>query len=194
MIHFKIRIEGVTPLLVNRFTDKAAQAATSGTATSTVGDRGTPLEQAEDALYKDENGKIIMPQPNLFRSIVDAGKFFKAGKSKVTTIKSSLLPACVSINAVSFPLIHKQDWKVDTRPVRIPATGGRILRHRPCFDDWAIEFELELDETIIAAKLLRDIIDAAGGRIGLCDFRPDCKGPFGKFKVTLWKETSNGRG
>jgi len=30
-------------------------------------------------------------------------------------------------------------------------------------------------------------VDAAGKRIGLGDFRPDCKGPFGRFVVTKWK-------
>jgi hypothetical protein len=29
----------------------------------------------------------------LFRALIDAGKFFKNGKSKVTTQKSSLIPA-----------------------------------------------------------------------------------------------------
>ena len=40
-------------------------------------------------------------------------------------------------------------------------------------------------------KLAREIMDAAGKRIGLGDFRPDCKGPFGKFVVTKWKESKN---
>jgi hypothetical protein len=30
------------------------------------------------------------------------------------------------------------------------------------------------------------MIDAAGKRIGLGDFRPSCKGPFGKFVVIHW--------
>jgi hypothetical protein len=41
---------------------------------------------------------------------------------------------------------------------------------------------------MIAPKLVREIVDAAGKRIGLGDFRPSCKGPFGKFVVTQWKE------
>ena len=188
MLNLKIRIEGVTPLLLNRFHDEAQMKATSGAGTVAVGDRGTPKEQAEKKLYRDENGTLVVPQPNLFRCILDAGKFFKAGKSKVTTIKSSLIPACLSIDQLVIPIHHKEPWCVDTRPVRIPSTGGRILCHRPIFHDWALEFDAELDTDIISPKVMRDIVDAAGKRIGLGDFRPDCKGPFGKFVVTRWAE------
>lgn len=187
MKEINVRIEGKTPLLLHRFTDAAQQEASSGSRSSLNGDRGTPKEQAEESLYYDEQKRIIFPQPNLFRCIIDAGKFFKNGKSKVTTQKSSLIPAAVALDKTYYEIVHKEDWTVDTRPVRIPSTGGRILRHRPCFNDWAINFSLELDEKVIGEKLLREIIDAAGNSIGLGDFRPDCKGPFGRFNVTLWE-------
>lgn len=183
----RVTIAGKTPLLVHRFTDAAQQEATTAARASTVGDRGTPKAQAEESLYKDEDGNLIIPQPNLFRAVLDAGKFFKNGRSKVTTQKSSLIPACVEIEELAIPIEHDEPWTVDTRPVRIPSTGGRILRHRACFNDWALSFTLRVDTEILSTKLLRDIVDAAGTRIGLGDFRPDCKGPFGKFVVTKWE-------
>ena len=172
---------------MNAFTDAAQMSATEGTRAATVGGKATPLEECEAALYQHD-GEIIMPQPNMLRCIMDAGKFFKAGRSKVTTQKSSLIPACVSIEELYVPVVSESGWKVDSRPVRIPATGGRILRHRPCFDDWELSFTAELDTEIIAPKLFREIVDTAGKRIGLGDFRPDCKGMYGKFKVTRWEE------
>lgn len=189
MIH--IRIEGTTPLLCNRFTEAAQQAATSGNRASSVGDPGTPREQAEASIHWHKlNGKKtpILPQPNIFACIIEGGRFFKAGKSKVTTQRSSLVPAAMSVEGLFFPIQSKEGWEVDTRPVRIPSTGGRILRHRAVFNDWAIEFDVSLDTDIISPKLMREIVDAAGKRIGLGDFRPSCKGPFGKFNVTRWEE------
>lgn len=191
MKRIEIEIEGTTPLLMHRFTDQAAMQATSGTTQSITTDHLPPREAAEEALYVDEKGKVIIPQPNLFRCIIDAGKFFKIGSNKITTQKTSYIPGAAAMNEIYYPLRTKNGWKVDTRPVRIPKTGGRILRHRPCFDDWGLKFEVELEETIITEKLFREIIDAAGKRIGLGDFRPDCKGPFGKFKVKCW-EVKNG--
>ncbi|MDQ7832006.1 MAG: hypothetical protein RDU30_09740 [Desulfovibrionaceae bacterium] len=183
-----ITIQGTTPLLCNRFTDEAAMSSSSGTRAATVGDRGTPREQAEKKLYIGTDGTPMIPQPNLFRCLIDAGTFFKAGKSKVTTQKSSLIPACLTIYGVEIAIRSKQGWEVDTRAVRIPSTGGRILAHRPTFNDWALEFVVELDTSIMSSKLFRELVDAAGKRIGLGDFRPACKGPFGQFVVTQWSE------
>ena len=189
MNKINITIQGTTPLLCNKFTDKKQMDATSGTRLSTSGERGSPKDQAEEKLYMGNlTKKPMIPQPNLFRCLIDAGVFFKAGKSKVTTQKTSLLPACTEIDGIEIPIVHKDPWTVDTRAVRIPATGGRIICHRPCFFDWQLKFVLAFDPDMITAKLLREIFDAAGKRIGLGDFRPACKGPFGKFVVVEWKE------
>lgn len=185
LIRIDIKIEGTTPLLMNRFTEEAQQKATSGAGSSVVGDHGSGKEQAEKKLYTHD-GVIGIPQPNLFRCIIDAGKYFKNGRSKVTTQKSSIIPSCVEIEGLFLPLEHSEDWQVDTRPVRIPATGGRILTHRPMFEKWALAFEVQLDTELMSEKFFRQIVDAAGKRIGLGDFRPDTKGPFGKFVVIQW--------
>lgn len=181
-------IDGTTPLLCNRFTDAAQMSATSGNRIAAVGDKGSPMEQATARLYVGHDGKPCIPQPNLFRCLIDAGTFFKAGKGKVTTQKSSLIPACVEVAGIELPIEHKEPWQVDTRAVRIPSTGGRILCHRPSFNDWRLTFTLSIDTDLISVKLVRELMDAAGKRIGLGDFRPACKGPFGKFVVSHWQE------
>lgn len=187
-LNINVTIEGKTPLIMNRFTDAAAMAASNGTSSSIVGDKGTPREQAATKVYQDSAGQPAIPQPNLFRCLIDAGLFFKAGKSKVTTQKSSMIPACVEVDGVMLRIESAEPWQVDTRPVRIPSTGGRILCHRPIFNDWRLSFSVEIDETMISPKLFRDLVDAAGKRIGLGDFRPACKGPFGKFVVIRWEQ------
>jgi hypothetical protein len=70
----EVTIEGTTPLLCNRFTDAAAMAASSGTRMAAVGEKGTPREQAEKRLYIGHDGKPIIPQPNLFRCLIDGGR------------------------------------------------------------------------------------------------------------------------
>jgi hypothetical protein len=192
--HIAVTIEGKTPLLLNRFTDEAQMEASSGTRSSISSNSDTPKEQATKCLYLDKDGKKpIIPGPNLFRGMIDAGKFFKVGRSKVTTQKTSLLPSCAGILEVTVPIQHQDPWEVDTRPVRIPATGGRILRHRPCFNDWKLAFTVELDTKEMSPKFMRDIVDKWGNAVGVGDFRPDCKGPFGKFFVTNWKVSKNGK-
>lgn len=184
----EITITGTTPLLCNRFTDEAQMAATSRTSSALTGDKGTPKEQANVKLYRGADDKtLIIPGPNMLRCIIDGGVFFKNGRSKVTTQKTSLIPACVSIEQMEIPIISDDPWEVDSRPVRNPATGGRFLCHRPMFHNWSLTFTIDLDTELMSSKLLRDIIDASAKRIGLGDYRPACKGPFGKFVVTNWQ-------
>jgi hypothetical protein len=189
MKQIDVTIQGVSPLLCNRFTDEAQLKASSGAGMAMVGNKGSPKEQAEKKLYPGYDGEPTIPVSNVFRCIIDAGKFFKNGRSKVTTQKTSMIPACLEIDGIELPITHTDPWEVDTRAVRIPSTGGRILAHRPKFNDWRLSFTLTLDDDFMTDKMLRDIVDAAGKRIGLGDYRPDCKGPFGKFVVTQWQES-----
>lgn len=187
-MRINIEIEGITPLIMNRFTDADQIAASGGSRTSSAAtERGTPQDICTEKLYCDVDGTVGIPQPNMLRCIVEGGSYHKAGRNKITTQKSSLLYACLDIEGTFLKLVHKQPWKVDSRPVRIPATGGRILRHRPMFDDWKLGFTAMLDTELIGPGLLRQIVDDAGKRCGLGDYRPGSKGPFGKFTVTRWQ-------
>ena len=181
-----VTIEGVTPILMHRFTEESEVKVSSGISAVSVGDKGTPREQAAKKLYKDEEGNLFLPGPNIFACIIAAGKFHKNGKSKVTTIKSSLVPAAMCILDLVCPFGTKE-FEVDSRSVVIPATGGRIMAHRPRLDKWSLTFRLAIDTDMFAETFARKLVDDAGKRIGLGDFRPDRKGPFGKFVVTKWK-------
>lgn len=186
-MRIKITIQGVQPLLMNRFYEEAAERASSGSSLHTAaGDKGSPLEQATLKLYTDSQGNPVIPGPNLHRCIYDGGKFFKAGKKQITTAGESMLCATTRIFQGYIPVVHKDPWRVDTRPIVNPTTKGRRLTHRPMFDDWQLTFDTWLNEMIIGEKLFRQIVDAAGDRIGLGDFRPARKGPFGRFVVTEW--------
>lgn len=184
-MRIKIEIEGVTPLLMNRFTDQNEIQVTSGTSATYKSGKGTPREQAEPKRYADSKGMLYIPGPNIFATLVAAGVFHKVGKSKLTTMKTSLIPAGITIEDIVCPL-NTDQWEVDSRSVVIPSTGGRIMCHRPRVDTWVCPFTLDIDDTMFSPALVRALIDDAGKKIGLGDYRPSRKGPFGKFVVKTW--------
>ena len=55
-----VEIEGITPLLCNKFGDAAQMTSTSGTRSGVVGDRGTPRENAESKLYVGLDRKSVV--------------------------------------------------------------------------------------------------------------------------------------
>lgn len=181
-----VTIEGTSPLLMNRFNEEAEVKVSSGISKVSIGNKGTPREQAAKKTYSDSNGNLYIPGPNIFSCLIQAGKFHKNGKSKVTTTKSSLIPAGMAVQELICPLGTK-DFEIDSRSVVIPATGGRIMAHRPRLDKWGLTFTLDVDEEMFTPEFARLLVDDAGCKIGLGDFRPDRKGPFGKFVVTGWK-------
>lgn len=187
-----VTIEGISPLLMNRFTEAAEVAVSGGTAVTMRGDKGSPREQAAPRRYADQAGNLYLPGANIYACIIAAGTFHKAGKSKLTTLKTSLIPAGLMLDELVCPL-HAPDgtpltgWEVDSRSVVIPSTGGRIMCHRPRVDAWRCTFSVEIDTDVFSPNLVRAVIDDAGKKIGLGDYRPARKGPFGRFVVVRWE-------
>ena len=187
-----VTIKGTTPLIMNRFTEENEVSVTGGTSAVQIGDKGTPRIQAEKKRYADKEGNLYIPGPNIFACLINAGKFHKVGKSKVTTQKSSLIPAGITVEEIVVPMSNGNGgtpvWEVDSRSVVIPSTGGRIMCHRPRVDEWGAKFSLDVDTEMFQPSFVRKLMDDAGKKVGLCDYRPERKGPFGRFVVTGWTE------
>lgn len=183
----RLRLEGKTPLIMHRFSDAAAQSTQRGSKVANQQyNQGTPREQAETSLYLDSSGALVIPQPNIMASIVGGGQYHKLGRSQVTTRERSLVVAALDIPSVCIPLIAS-DWEVDSRPVVIPATKGRVIRHRPRFDTWALEFDAEIDANVMPVDLMQEVIESAGRLVGLGDYRPARKGPYGRYFISMWE-------
>jgi len=187
-----VEIEGKTPLLVNRFTEEQQEKAERGSSTAmATADKGTPLTQATPHLYVDNKNRPVIPGPNFFSCLVESGKFHKSGKRQLTTGRASLIPAGISVCDVESVILgpdgRPAPWVVDSRPVVNPATRGRRPCHRPRFDEWRLSFTLAVDDSMFDPQLVRTLVDDAGRRIGLGDFRPDRRGPFGQFRVIRWQ-------
>lgn len=174
-----VEITGVSPLLMHRFDEEELNSPTKNK-------NLTPREIAERFSYKTDKGDLYIPWECVFACITNGGKFSKLNKNKVTTLKSSLVPAGISIENKDC-LLGTNNFEVDSRSAVNPSTGGRIMVHRPRLDEWKISFSLTIDPSLFSENLVRTIIDDAGSKIGLLSFRPERKGYFGKFKVTKWE-------
>lgn len=171
---------------MNRFHESAEVKVSNGLKSSINPHAESPREQAEPKLYADEKGNLYIPGTNIFASIVAAGSYHKVGKRQLTTQKTSLIPAGMWILDLVCSLNTKH-WEVDSRSVVIPATGGRVMCHRPRLDEWETSFNIDVDPEMFNDKTVRMLVDDAGKKVGLGDYRPSRKGPFGRFVVKNWK-------
>lgn len=179
-MRIEIEINGITPLLMNRFNIDEHQVKQDKNA--------SPREAAQRVCYEDTEGRLYYPTTNIYAAIIESGKFHKHGKVKLTTARSSLVPAGIMIEDEIIYFSKPKTWEVDSRAVVVPSTGGRIVAHRPRLDEWQLKFALIVDVKMFNTKFVRTLVDDAGSKCGLGDFRPSRKGIFGRFVVTDWKE------
>src|SRR5262245_6775739 len=130
-----VGLEGVTPLLMHRFPLEPIEAL----------DKQPPDKQAEYAAYRDpDTNDLYVPAIAVQRALVAAAAYSK-GKGRATLAKPAA--ACVLVWPERLTL-GTQTFELDARAVVVPATRGRVVRYRPRFDKWKIDFTLEWDPTL----------------------------------------------
>ena len=147
-------------------------------------EKKTPEEQAEHAAYRVPGTReLYLPAIALQRALI-GGAAYSKGKGRATLAK--VTAACLLIEGEYLGL-STTEYAIDSRPVVIPATKGRVLRHRPRIDKWSVTFTLSYDDSLLSAKQVRQIVDDTGKNVGVLEFRPEKKGPFGRFIVDKWE-------
>lgn len=186
---FRAEIRGATALLQHRFGEAAEEP---GASRKVLVSRGTPREEAEKVVYRNAKGEFYFPGAAIGRLLREAG----GGHKLKGTRKSAkyVVPAAVLVLGDEVLILSgdgktpTKDFEVDSRPVTIPATKGRVMRHRPRFDAWSATFDVRVNETILPTEFVHQLLTEGGQQIGIGDFRPEKGGPFGVFYVVSWKD------
>jgi hypothetical protein len=162
---FEVAIKGVSPLIQNRFNDVSED--------KTKKKEYNDEDEAKQRLYINQN-IIYQPAEHIERAMQKAGVNFKYSgkKSFLDFIKSGIF-----INPDFIP--HKiQGYEIDKRPVNIMKM--KIMRCRPIFKEWELDFNIECINDDISEKTLNEILVYAGKFIGIGDYRPR----YGRFIIT----------
>lgn len=184
MKKYEVEIKGISPYLMHKFGLEDSMLKTKPKV-------GSPdyVEQAKDVLYTLPNGTIYVPCTQIHGSLMEAGKQMKVvGKGKATYSKLFGSFVLVSPDAIT---MENQNWVTDTRAVVVPSTKGRIARHRPRFDKWSLKFIIDILDDEISPEVVKEGLERAGSYAGIGDFRPQKKGPFGRFQVTSFQESKS---
>lgn len=186
---FKVEIQGITALLQHRFGEQAEEP---GAARKVLIQRGTPREEAEKVVYRNAKGEFYFPGAAIGRLLREAGSGHKLKGTRRSA--KYVVPAAVLVMGDEVRILNGdgktpvRDFEVDSRPVTIPATKGRVMRHRPRFDIWSATFDVRVNEQILPPEFVQTLLTEGGQQIGIGDYRPEKGGPFGVFNVTSWKE------
>jgi hypothetical protein len=182
---FKVRLQGKTAILLHSPSgmDRNRNGAKRGEKQI-----DTPEVEAAKGLYwMADKSSIGFPSLNILRSAITASTAWKIGKKSIVPF----MAGSVSIDEEMIPF-GTLEYEIDTRRAVVQKQG--ILRSRPKLPaGWNLSFEVNVDGDAPAelCKILPDIFAEAGRRVGLGDFRPEKRGPFGKFAVIEFTEVPN---
>lgn len=190
----KVKCTGVSPILMDPMTDAVLEGLRTGVRPNVSRDRPA-VDVAREKIYREngEKSSIGLPAEMLFASLVAAGRNVKNGTKQVSTAKTTTLPHFFSIQDYFLPFSNikkgkeNKSWKVDKRRGRLN-DGTAVCVVRPRFDKWEFVVTIEYDEAKADESIIKNLFANAGSAQGLGAFRPNCKGPFGRFKVVKWSD------
>lgn len=180
--HAIVTIEGKTPLIVNRFGERAQaeiEAKQQGSAKLKRAPRD-PDAEFQDKLYKLNNGDgkehYGFPAAGIKKALVSAGGRYADEKMTVLRGVLNIIGDLVEIEGG-----HKGPvMRTDT--VRL-ASGVASLAYRPMFKPWEMKIEIRYNKNAIQLPQLLNLFQIAGFSIGLGDWRPEKNGNFGQFCI-----------
>jgi hypothetical protein len=178
-------IVGQSPILLHNPQGLAKKSGQKSTIPS-------PEEEAAASCYwLGDRESLAIPSWNVYRSIITASAAYKVKRRSL----SPFLCGSVRIEP-EFLSFGTTEYSIDTRRAVVQRNG--VMRSRARLNEWRLPLNMVIEEEDIPINrdsipdVLRQVVEEAGRRVGLGDFRLERRGPFGKFAVSDWKVELNG--
>jgi hypothetical protein len=189
----EITIKGVSPLIVNNFSEKSKQQILDAQMKKTkekelrnpVEDfmracywiTPIPEEFTEEAFEKalKDGARFGFPAKGIKASIVSGAYRNGMTKDKVSLYGAFLIPE--ELVEIKYETVEmRQDY------VRI-AHGGTDVRFRPEFKNWSMTFKIRYNENSYSLEQIINFINLGGFSCGLGEMRTEKGGNFGSYVV-----------
>lgn len=175
-------IRGTSPLVMHQWSEKAKRMMRDkqqeGKKTKERELR-KPNEEAEAATYRTAEGDVGIPAMALKASIVGAAH--RDLGIERTLVRKALFLICDDPNLV-IPFSSCDEPTVREDMVRV-GMGTADLRYRPEFRRWKAAVEFEIDAELLQDSDVLALVGRAGFGVGLCEWRPEKGGEFGRYEI-----------
>ena len=195
----KVRLDGVQPMLMhsnqtcnplNKFA-KAMKAITGKRKKTDEDFELLSKIEWEAGLYFDEEIGPFVPSINVEGLLRDAAKKLRKGTDIKQSVRVFPLNIPLGYNgprdleglkkiAFSGEKVNGEDF-FDSRGVGV--NNSTIMRTRPRFNKWWVEFDIIADDAIFNIDDIIQILAIGGSKIGLSDYRPR----YGTFEFKIIK-------
>jgi len=179
-----VKIKGLTPLLMNRLNPDSLKSKSR----MKMENYSTADDAAKSAYMAEIDGKkqLYIPQEALYSMIINTAKQYRVRRMSL----SSLLAGTMRVEPEKIPL-GTDKYEIDERAVVIQ--NQRVLKGRAKLPKWSAKFQIIYDSKRLPEGIettLKEILEDAGTRMGLLDYRPQHRGWFGTFVVESFTSAS----
>ena len=172
-----VAIAGKTPLLTNRFSERAVQSIEDKQQHAARGPREARDPDAEfrDAMHLIADGVYGFPSDGIKKALVAAG--FRFADEKGTHLRGVLNIPTSHVPIVGPPPTMRSD------PVRLQGNKFSIA-YRPQFWPWSMEVPILFNGSLIGEAQVMNLFQIAGFSVGIGAWRPESNGTFGQFTLS----------
>lgn len=171
-----VSIEGQTPLLTNRFGERAVDLIEAKQQKKAKGakEARVPEQEFMDALHVISEGQFGFPAVGIKKSLVVAGGRF--ADEKMTHLRG-----LINVMGDLIP-IDAPEPKMRRDTVRLQG-GVTSIAYRPMFMPWSMDIPIVYNSGLIGEAQILNLFQIAGFAVGLGAWRPECNGVFGQFTL-----------
>lgn len=196
----KIRIVGLSDLIVKRMSEKTQEALVSkqGKQSPKAKEARVPEDDFRESLYLmpkskpagEKGAKYGFPASGIKKSVVTAaGRFLKDGlalNGKIVEGSLFVVPSMSGSDLVQ--IIHKADDPyMRSDPGRNPNSGGAVMIHRGAFATWSMEFLIRYNSSVLSIEQIATLFMWGGFAVGIGEWRPEKGGTYGQYQVDAGK-------
>jgi hypothetical protein len=176
----KVKIVGITSLLLNKMSDKEKQLMLDkqmgkGTEKNKI---RNPVQEVEDKIHKMSKNRIGIPIDSIKNAMIESAPSLEMYKKEVTG-GLFIIPEESNLVEIKYKkMVTNESITRDGNQARTPRTT-----FRPEFKDWTCEFSIRYNAKAITPDQIFNLLKVAGFSNGIGSWRPATKGSFGMFTV-----------
>jgi len=174
---FKIKIKGLTPLLMEKMSEKTAQELKDrmegkGKDKKKIKDFEN---EVEDKIHRTADGKVGFPAIGFKKAIVGAAPYMDGMNMKLAksiVVYGDIVPITFKKQVINKTIGRDSGRNRAPRPI-----------WRPEFQDWNCELKVRYNSSLITAEQIVGLFKLAGFHIGVGGWTPQHDGSYGTFTI-----------
>jgi len=177
---FNLELEGTTSLLIHKFSDAAKRDMVNKQTGKTKEKKLRDIKQeVKDSIYYLSDGNVGFPASGFKKAIVEVAPYMDTMDKK--KVKGSMYVIGTENDLV--PIKFKKQV-VNEATVKLSGRGNvTMVRYRPEFQKWKCSLNIKYNASQITPDQIVNLTNLAGFHIGVGDWRPQCSGTYGMFRV-----------